>query len=148
VDYKILNENSNAFIGSNSKNTAGDVYSFNHNLNLAKPASRREKRFFDVIISLLFIPLLPFNLLFISNFGNFISNWVSVIWGKKTWVGYVAAEPGLPAIRAGVISVAEEFENLNLEPEVKAKLNLLYAKHYSLTEDFKLLLKNYRKLGK
>ena len=68
IDYKILNSDSEAFIGSNSKNTAGDLYSFNHNLNLAKAANQRKKRMFDVISSLILLALLPLNILLMSWF--------------------------------------------------------------------------------
>ena len=148
TDYKILNPGSEAFIGSNSKNTAGDLYSSNHNLNLAKAASQRKKRLFDVITSLVFIALLPINLLLIKNFGKFIANWVAVALGQKTWVGYT--RPGsaqLPKVKPGVITAASSYHSLNLDVETLSKIDLLYARHYSVGHDIKLMWQNYRKLG-
>ena len=148
IDYKILNPGSDAFIGSNSKNTAGDLYSVNHNLNLAKAASQRKKRVFDVISSLVFVVLLPVNIFAVKNFGKFFSNWMAVAFGKKTWVGY--AQPSahqLPAIKPGIITTSSGFDKLHLDPETLSKIDLLYARHYSVSNDLKLLWQNYRKLG-
>jgi hypothetical protein len=148
IDYKIMNPGSNALIGSNSKNTAGDLYSINNNLNLAKPAQQRNKRMFDFISSLVFMPLLPVNLLVVKNFGQFFSNWMAVLTGKKTWVGYASpATKNLPAIKPPVITSASGFSNLNLDADTLAKIDLLYARHYSVTNDLKLILQNYRNLG-
>jgi len=143
-----MNPGSNALIGSNSKNTAGDLYSINNNLNLAKPAQQRNKRMFDFISSLVFMPLLPVNLLVVKNFGQFFSNWMAVLTGKKTWVGYASpATKNLPAIKPPVITSASGFSNLNLDADTLAKIDLLYARHYSVTNDLKLILQNYRNLG-
>ena len=146
-EYKILNEHSEAFIGSNSKNTAGDLYSFDHNLNLARAANQRKKRLFDVAACLTLIVLLPFNIFLIKNFGRFLSNWGRVLMGEKTWVGYSQASPKLPAIRPGVITDAAHFTQLQLERDTLDKMDFLYARHYSVSHDLKLVLRNYRNLG-
>lgn len=148
TEYKILNENSEAFIGSNSKNAAGELYSFEHHFNLANPAYQRRKRLLDIIVCLVLIPLLPVNIFIIKNFGTFVTNWAQVLLGKKTWVGYTKEAPQLPYLKNGVISSNESFGEMNLDELTLAKLNWLYAKHYSVGNDLKLLLNNYRKLGK
>ncbi len=148
IDYKILNPGSEAFVGSNSKNTAGDLYSVNHNLNLAKAANQRKKRLFDVISSLCFVVLLPVNLFIIKNFGGFVSNWLAVASGKKTWVGYAQSGTGnLPVIKTGVITTTTSYDGLQLDAGTLSKIDLLYARHYSVSDDVKLIWKNYRKLG-
>jgi hypothetical protein len=148
TDYKILNPGSAAFIGSNSKNSAGDLYSFNHNLNLSKPANQRKKRLFDVVSSLLFIPLLPVNLFVVKSFGKFFSNWVEVLFGKKTWIGYTQpANNNLPFIKPAVISSSSGISSAQLNADVLSKVDLLYARHYSVGHDLRLMLQNYRKLG-
>ncbi|MDB5280974.1 MAG: glycosyl transferase family 2 [Bacteroidota bacterium] len=149
IDYKILNPGSEAFIGSNSKNTAGDLYSVNHNLNLAKPVNQRKKRLFDVALCIALIPLFPFNLFMIPNFGRFLTNWFEVLSEGKTWVGY--ADNGtekLPAIRQGVITVAADFSQMDIDTSTLSNINLLYAKYYSVGRDLKLIWNNYRKLGR
>jgi GT2 family glycosyltransferase len=145
IDYKIINEGNDAFVGSNSKNTAGDLYSMNHNLNLAKASYQRKKRLFDVISSVAFIVLLPFNLLLVKNFGGFMSNLVAVAWGKKTWVGYTRSRSQLPFVKPGIITSASGYTDL--DNDILSKIDLLYARHYSVAQDLKLMLQNYRKLG-
>ena len=146
-EYKILNDHSEAFIGSNSKNTAGDLYSFDHNLNLARAANQRKKRLFDVAACLILLALLPFNIFLIKNFGGFMSNWIKVMVGKKTWIGYSQASPKLPVIRSGVITHAARYSQLQLEKDTLDKMDFLYARHYSVSQDLKLVLQNYRNLG-
>lgn len=149
LSYKILNEGAEVFVGSDSKNTAGDLYSFDHHFNISKGAGRRNKRVFDVMLSLLFIPLLPLNILLIRNAGKFISNWMNVFTGKKTWVGYAEVNNGqLPRIKTGIISVAEKFSDISLTSEEIAKLDTLYARNYRVQDDLSALLKSYRQLGK
>ncbi len=149
MEYKILNENGTAFIGSNSKNTAGDVYSFDHHFKLANPIYQRRKRLLDIFLCLVLVPLLLLNIFIIKNFGKFLSNWLQVFSGKKTWVGYAGAETNnLPYLNAGVISEGENFGDMNLDGPTLSKLNWLYAKHYSVGQDLKLWILNYRKLGK
>ena len=82
LTYKILNEGSDALIGSDSKDTSGDLYSFDHRLDLAKAATLRRKRVFDLFICLLFIPLLPVNMLVIPERVKFLQNWINVFLGK------------------------------------------------------------------
>lgn len=147
TDYKILNPGSDAFIGSNSKNTAGDLYSFNHNLSLAKAASQRKKRLFDIISGVVLIVLMPVSVFIIKGFGKFISNWADVMLGKKTWVGYAHTVNQLPVIKPGVITTASCFGALILDADTLSKIDLLYARHYSVTHDLKLMWKNYLKLG-
>ena len=147
VDYKILNPDSEAFIGSNSKNTAGDLYSVNHNLNLAKAASQRKKRLFDFASSIVFMVLLPLNLFVIKNFAGFISNLSAVLLGRKTWVGYVKQSIKLPSLKEGVVNTASALSTEKLDADTLAKIDLLYARHYSVAKDLKLVWQNYRKLG-
>jgi hypothetical protein len=148
IEYKILNPESEAFIGSNSKDTAGDVYSVDQNMNLARPVNRRKKRFFDGLCCFLLLPLMPLNILLVKNFGKFIANWGKVLAGKKTWVGYAHGDTSkLPAIPNGVLKVADDIKELALDADALAKMNWLYARYYNVGTDIKLLWHNYRNLG-
>jgi hypothetical protein len=55
-NFKILNPDSNALIGSNSKNTAGDLLAEDKRLNLSKHLAQRKKRMLDIVLC----GLLPF----------------------------------------------------------------------------------------
>ena len=103
----------------------------------------------DIFLCLMLIPLLPVNIFVIGSFSNFILNWLQVFSGQKTWVGFAGANVNnLPALKNGVISDAENFGEMNLDVATLSKLNWLYAKHYSVGQDLRLWLVNYRKLGK
>ena len=148
-DYKILNEGSGSLIGSNSKNNAGDLYAADLNLNLAKPIARHQKRLLDIIVCLLLLQVLPFLALVIG--GGLMRNWVQVLIGKKTWVGYWGKSPetirGLPALCPAVIHQVQ-FDIPQISSADVRKLNYLYAKHYSISDDLSLMIRNIRLLSK
>ncbi len=150
IDYKILNEGSNALIGSNSKDSAGDLYVAEKSYALFKAQNLRTKRVFDFSMSLLMLPLLPLNIFLIKNFGKFISNWFDVFSGKKSWVGF-STEKNLktfPNAKRGIIHPSEKLIEFNLSEAEIGEIELHYARYYSVGDDIRLLLKNYSLLGK
>ena len=150
IDYKILNEGSDALIGSNSKNSAGDLYVAEKSYALFKPENLRSKRAFDFAIAILLLPLLPINIFMIKNFGNFISNWFSVLSGKKSWIGFSSKQnlKNFTNAKAGVLHPAENLAEFNLSEEETIQAELNYARHYSVTDDVNLFFRNYSSLGK
>jgi GT2 family glycosyltransferase len=150
IDYKILNTGSDALIGSNSKNSAGDLYVAEKNYALFKPQNIRNKRVFDLGVALLMLPLLPANIFLIKNFGGFIGNWMSVLFGKKSWVGFASIQnlKLFSVAKPSILSPTESLKEFNLTEEEITQTELNYARHYSVNEDISLLLKNYSRLGK
>jgi hypothetical protein len=150
IDYKILNPGSDALIGSNSKDSAGDLYVAEKSYALFKPENLRSKRVFDVAVSLLLLPLLPVNLFAVKNFGSFMGNWLSVLSGKKSWVGFSTTGnlKQFPSAKAGVLHPTDSIQGLQLTDTDLAEAELNYARRYSVNDDVTLLLKNYRNLGK
>lgn len=66
----------------------------------------------------------------------------------KTWVGYTQLPATrLPSIKAGILNTTSAFSGDTLDADTLAKIDLLYARHYSVAKDLKLLWQNYRKLG-
>ncbi|MES2619534.1 MAG: glycosyltransferase [Bacteroidota bacterium] len=149
MEYKILNDGSTALIGSNSKNRAGELYVAERSYALFKPANLRNKKVFDVGVSLLLIFLLPLNIFLIKNFGNFVSNWMDVLIGKKTWIGFHSEQTlkKFPNAKVGIIYPFEQMKDFVLGEEDKLEVELSYAKHYTTANDLSLFLKNYRNLG-
>ena len=150
-DYKILNPGTDSLIGSNSKNNAGDLYAADVNLNLGRSIARRQKRLLDVILCLTMLPILPFLIFMVKSLGSFILNWTEVLLGRKTWVGYWEISPdttkGLPTLRRSVIHQAPRFTASQISASDVRKLNYLYAKHYSISDDLGILVRNIRLLG-
>jgi lipopolysaccharide/colanic/teichoic acid biosynthesis glycosyltransferase len=54
----------------------------------------------------------------------------------------------LPAIKPGILSPADMFGNSSSEPKRNHRLNVLYARNYSVLTDAEILLKGVRKLDK
>lgn len=148
--YKIVPPESMSIIGSDSKNTSGDLYALDVNLIIGTKKSKQLKRIFDVLISFILIISLPINIWFVQQKSNYIQNIFSVLFAKKTWVSYIPNESkqfNLPVIKAGVLnpilgSNLKMSNNLNID-----RLNLIYAKNYSVEKDFVYLLKGFKYLG-
>lgn len=148
VDYKIASQDGFSVIGSNSINTSGELYSFNLN-TISKSSNRRNKRVVDVFMSLIFVVLSPVLIIFVKERYGFIKNLFFVLFGFKTWVGYLntSISIDLPKIKQSVVfplkmSVLE----LN-QPEFVDKINLMYAKDYNILYDIGFVFKNIRYLG-
>lgn len=145
VDYKIAPPESLSVIGSNSIDTAGDLYTIDIN-SITKPENQRVKRILDIFFSLfvlIFSPLLAF---VVKSFTGIIKNSMSVLFSKKSWVGYRMQQKNLPTVKNGVL-IPSEILGANLSTEIKKQIDLLYAKDYKLTNDFKILIKGFNKIG-
>ncbi len=145
VDFKIAPPGSLSIIGSNSIDTAGDLYVIDFN-SVSKPHNKRNKRVLDFLTSLLLLALLPLVILFQKNPISFVSNLFRVLFGAKTWVGYEAgADPRLPSIKKAVLP---PYAHMGLtDTEAKNKVNLTYSKNYRIESDLKIILSNFRSLG-
>jgi hypothetical protein len=70
--------------------------------------------------------------------------------GRKTWIGYATPAPQLPPLRPAVLTP----EGLPVHGVLKkldahhAQVDYWYARNYEPLQDLKLLLKNYRQLGR
>ena len=149
IAYKILPQESYSIIGSHSKNTPGELYTIDIQYNIASPMNRRNKRVFDFGIAILLLPFLPFLILILKNKFNFIKNWVQVLVGTKTWVGYSknANSDNFPKIKKAVFSPTDGLK-LNLTDEATIqRLNFFYARDYEVDRDFEILKNGWRRLG-
>lgn len=148
-DYKIVPENSNSIIGSNSKSTAGDYYAPDFNLRIERASNRRNKRVFDLFICLFLFITLPVQFFIVKNPMGLISNLFSVLSGIKSWVGYSGEnKSSLPKIKKGILNPVDGTKMKSLDEQTAARLNLLYAKEYSVYEDLRIVRRGYRSLGK
>jgi GT2 family glycosyltransferase len=150
VEFKIAPPESLSLIGSNSINTAGDLYTMEINPIGTYP-NRRNKRLLDVMISLVMISALPILAFMVKRPTHFIGNIVMVLFARKTWVGYCPTtndkNARLPIIKRGVLNPANALAIENLSNETLERLNLLYARDYKVKTDLDIITKGYRKLG-
>jgi hypothetical protein len=152
VDFKIAPPESLFLVGSNSIDSAGDLYVIDIN-SIAKPENRRNKRLFDMIVSLLMLMLFPFLIFLVDKKIGFFKNVFLVLLGIQSWVGYQAIqlheEPllkPLPVIKKGVLSPVDA---LKVKPNASNinKLNLLYSKDYTLYQDLQIVMRALNKWG-
>jgi len=150
IEFKIAPPESLSLIGSNSINTAGDLYTMEIN-SISKFTNRRNKRFLDFSVSLLMIPLIPLLLFLVKKPIGFLGNIVKVLAGNKTWVGYCETKSSktsqLPKLNAGVLNPSNALHISNLNSETLDRLNLLYARDYKSKSDLDIIFKGFRFLG-
>ncbi len=145
IDFKIAQPDSLYLIGSNSIDTAGDLYLININ-SITQPENIRNKRTFDVIISSLSLISLPFSIWFFKNKLQLFKNLISILGGQLTFVGYVfsSTQNNLPKIKNGVLHPI--MNDLNQSKNHADKLNLIYARDYSVQKDLNILIKMWKKM--
>ena len=149
VDYKIVPEGSSSIIGSSSKNTKGQLYTIEVTYDIDEPMNRRNKRVFDVLMSLLSLITLPIGIFIVKKPFHFIQNILKVLVGNRTWVGYSNTkntERALPKITKGIISTADAYST-DLNDATNNRLNFFYAKDYSVYDDLDIFLKGKKHLG-
>jgi len=149
IDFKIAQPDSLFLIGSNSIETAGDLYIMDINA-IAQPAKKRQKRFLDLVISSLLLVLSPLTIWFFRNKGQFLKNMLSVLAGRKTLVGYTARNRSrnseLPSLKSGILTPKDR---LGLTDEnLSVKLDLLYAREYDILLDIRIIMRSWRKLDR
>lgn len=150
IDYKIAPPESISIIGSNSIHTAGDLYVVNLN-SISKSANKRKKRTFDVAFAMLLLVFSPFIVWFYKNKKQLFRSVFHVLTGKKSWIGYCPQLPDyskLPHLKPGVLNPADLFPDLHHDTEKSERLNMLYAKDYSVLTDAEIIIKSWKNLDR
>lgn len=143
VEFKIAQPNSLYLIGSNSVDTAGDLYVLEID-KISKPVKKRDKRLLDLFMSFLLLIMSPLLVWLFKNKLQFYKNILNVFIGKKTFIGYFSEGEikKLPKIKSGLLFPIDNLGQ-NYNKEHKYKLNLIYARDYSVWQDLKFLFKNF-----
>ena len=150
IEFKIAQPNSLYLIGSNSIDTAGDLYVLEID-KITKSSNKRNKRAFDITVSFISILLTPLLIWFYDNKSNYIKNLWQVLIGQKSLVGY-SLDPKnhmlkLPKIKKGILTPTEN-EKDGSDDSLSSKLNLIYARDYSILTDLQIVIVNWRKLDR
>lgn len=148
-DFKISPEGRNHLIGSNSIDTAGELYILNLN-TLVSNDNKRKKRLFDVLISTTLLLSSPIVIFLFKNKSAYLKNIAQIFIGKKSFIGFSKElsmkDVRLPRIKQGVITPDDPFEHA--DAVIRQKLNLLYARDYSMRKDFSIVWKSWPKLDR
>jgi len=142
--FRIMQASNASIISSYSKNDPGELFTYRIHLNLADNRFLRQKRLFDITFCFVYIVLIPFLLLFQrKNILGRIGQWVTVLKGERTWIGYGKITSGdekhsLPSIPESVLTLSEISYVVNKripsEEKVMAE-NIIYARHYTFNAD-------------
>lgn len=144
VDFKIIPHETDYIIGSNSKNSQGNIYTIDIIFNILQEEQVRNKRLVDILFCILFIFLLPLFLLIQKRKFGFLNNIFSVFSGYKTWVGLSkVSRLSLKRIKPGVLSCVTR----DADPDFLYKSEIDYAKNYNIYRDIEIVFKNLSNLG-
>lgn len=150
LDFKIAPPESLYIIGSNSIEKGGDLFIMDIDA-VSKPKNKRKKRLLDILLSLLFLVSFPITVWGVKNKSGFFSNIFSVLFGKKSWVGYSHsqnADVQLPKLKNGVLSPLDRLKRIKDPNETAKKLNAVYAREYSTRNDLSIITAGFKNLGR
>ena len=148
LKFKVLPENSDFLIGSNSRETLGDYYSFDSNWELNKKRSKRNKRIVDFVFSFLFLLLTPFIIWFSNSPSKFLKNMLNILKGHKTFVGFSEIyKSHFPNIKKGILTPISYQINKNFDSDTIRNINMRYAKDYNAWGDIYIILRCLNQLG-
>ncbi len=152
VHFKIAPPKSVFIIGSHSTSEPGEMYVINMN-SINKIENKQNKRIFDIISSIIFLLLYPLLVFTIEKPYGLLRNVLFVLIGKLTWVGYYLAQnnkqtEGLPTIKTGILNPSDTLKVKPASLQSVEKINLMYAKNYSIYEDIDIILKGFKQLGR
>ena len=148
VRIKFFAKGSHTIIGSDDKDAAGDFISKDEDYRLGNVVYYRTKNLFDIAASSIFLLFFPLSFIFKKRPFLFFKNVFLVISGKKTWVGYACDKKDFPDLKPGIITTTGLPLLLNSLPQESLLIkDKLYAKHYHVINDIKLVWKNYQMLS-
>lgn len=147
LKFKIATPDGISVIGSSTIHSLDDVYSVEVNA-INKPSNQRFKRTFDFLLALFFLLLYP--LLFWTVKGHFYRNSFQVLIGRKSWVGFVSTTRlyELPRIKPGILNPSLLQRRENLSDDILQRINVIYAKDYRLINDFAIVFRLWKHLGR
>jgi GT2 family glycosyltransferase len=151
VSYKIAPPESLSIIGSNSINTAGDLYLIDFS-SITKSSNRRNKRLFDIISSILLLATYPVSLFFINKPWNGFINIFRVLSGLYTWIGYYPlvkdGNQPLPIVKRNILTPVDGLKNPDIPESAIELLNTGYAKNYNIFNDARILMTGLKHIGR
>lgn len=149
VNSMIHAHGTTSIVGSNSKDSSGEVVSKENGFKLSDPYNQRIKRLLDVSIAIFSLITFPVHLLFVKKPFSFFRNCFQVLFAKKTWIGYAVPEKNLPVLHDAVISCngIPADNKQQLPRESLQMMDYWYARDYEPMNDFKLIKRMYRRLG-
>lgn len=148
--YKILPPESLALVGSHYGKNNLETYLLQQKYVIGSPGAKRNKRIFDLGLTVALIVLYPFLSPKVLHKKGLWNNIKRVAAGKATWVGYDSTQtqdPLLPQLRPAIVPPFALSGDFSPDAYNYEKLAVLYASRYSLLDDLQFTHKNFRYLG-
>ncbi len=152
VYFRIAPKEMDVLIGSNYTNSPEELYHPDHD-DISSSTNRRNKRLFDLVVSVLLLALTPLLFWFQKRKRRYLSDILSVLTGRRSWVGYSQQYDTLPMqqmtaplphLRKGIFRTTDSL------PPVRRPNGLLldqqYAQDYHVITDLTIVMKNIRKI--
>ena len=149
IEFKIAPAESTFIIGSNSIHNSGDLYFVDVNA-LNTPGNKRKKRIFDILAVLSIALASPILVFICKNPLNFIKNLFRVLSGKYAWVGLNYKDEinqYTGRIKPGIIKPSDGLNATTVDENLLSRIDMLYARNYSIQNDAGFVWRNLRKLG-
>ena len=149
IRYMLAATTTMNIVGSAGKDTEGESYAIRIHFNLSEVSSRRVKRIFDLLSTLILMVLFPILLFLIPNPFVFFKNLLQVLFGKKTWVSYHPLDPvisSLPVLPPGILHPAYPWDESELTRRLQ-HIHYVYARDYHWTTDLSILIAQLKKTG-
>ncbi len=148
IRFKIVSPDGISVIGSSTILSLDDIYSVEVNA-VNRPGNQRFKRTLDVVFAIFILLLFPITVLTVKNKRNLLSNAWSVLWGRKSWVGFAPTSRlhELPPIKSGIVNPAMLQDQNRITEDVAQRINVIYAKDYRLINDLAIVFRLWKHLG-
>lgn len=153
IDFKIAPPEALYIVGSNSIHTSGELYAFDLNA-ISKPSNKRIKRVVELTCAFLILILYPALFLFVKNRTKGLSNLMKICFGKISFVGYHPNQSNknsakdLPKLKKSLFFATDTFTPTPTDPKVIKQINTLYARDYKALIDIRIILKNWKEIGR
>jgi O-antigen biosynthesis protein len=139
---------SEAIVGSDSKDVAGEFVSTTRRYKLESQINRRNKNLISVLLAVFFLFTFPIHFITQRRPLKFFANVFNVLFLRKTWVSYASLAQGLPKLRPGVLSTTGLPKHMNTLPEDSLySSDAWYAKQYRVAVDLRLVFRGYKLLS-
>ncbi len=142
IEFKIAPPETEFIIGSNSIDTAGDLYVVDIN-SVTRPENKRKKRILDLAFCVVFLPAVPVLLFSKFKMSALLSGWISVLSGQKSWVG-ISSSGKQKNIKPGILHPADGLKENITDEATRQRLGLLYARDYKPWNDILIIFRGIR----
>ncbi len=144
VNFKIASTDSQTIVGSQSKNTSGELFTYDLKFTIDQAVNRRIKFISNLMVSIIALIASPLIFIFSGFKLGFLKALIKNLSFQSHWVGYDPKDDllsTLPKIAPGIIPVSIQLDKRSLRPSEIHKMNSFYATNYGMFDDLRVLLK-------